>query len=115
MSPHATCHHSFTSQLIGPQLANRFLLTAEVSQACYCRGKRKLWCQVIKGEEAARIGLVAEAVADDSVLKRALELATIMAHNSPVAVRTCIQSLRCVHDSTPSVLTPPQAEAGRGA
>ena len=42
--------------------------------------------RTIDGDEAARIGLVSEVVADDTLLARALELATLIARNSAFGV-----------------------------
>ena len=50
--------------------------------------------QTLTGDEALKIGLVSESVAAEEVLPRALALAQKIAANSPVAVRTCIQTLR---------------------
>ena len=49
---------------------------------------------MLTGDEALKIGLVSESVAAEEVLPRALALAQKIAANSPVAVRTCIQTLR---------------------
>lgn len=72
----------FLPAAVGPQLASRMLLTGET----------------VNGEEAERMGLVAEAVDKDHVLPRATALATRMAEASPVAVRTCVRTLRSAHD-----------------
>jgi enoyl-CoA hydratase/carnithine racemase len=68
----------FLPQHLGMQQAARLLLTGEV----------------ITGTEAARIGLVLEAVPTEDVLPKALALARSIAKASPVAVRTCVKSLR---------------------
>lgn len=64
--------------LVGHQVASRLLLTGDV----------------IDGEEAERLGLVAEAVDSGEVLPRATDLARRMAEAAPVAVRSCVRSLR---------------------
>ena len=51
-------------------------------------------CQTLTGDEALKIGLVSESVPTEDVLPRAIALAQTIAKNSPVAVRTCIQTLR---------------------
>lgn len=68
--------------LVGHQTASRLLLTGEV----------------IGGEEALRLGLVAETVETEQVLPRTLELARSMAEAGPVAVRSTVRSLRLVAD-----------------
>lgn len=68
----------FLPRLVGPQLAARMCLTGET----------------ITGEEAARIGLVLEAVDDAEVLPKTMALATRIASQAPVAVRSCVRSLR---------------------
>ena len=68
--------------LVGPQLAARLCLTGET----------------VTGEEAARMGLVLEAVEGDQVLPRTLELAKKIASNAPIAVRTCTRTLRMAAD-----------------
>jgi len=65
-------------RLVGPQLAARLCLTGEL----------------ISGEEAARIGLVLEAVEEAQVMPAALALAQRIAANAPVAVRGAVRSLR---------------------
>jgi len=69
-------------RLVGPQLAARMCLTGEP----------------ISGEEAARIGLVLEAVAPEDVLPRTLALARKVAAQAPVAVRSCARTLRLAQD-----------------
>jgi len=79
----------YLPRLVGPQLAAKLCLTGEV----------------ISGSEAARIGLVAEAVDDDAdgggagAVKRAMAVASAMAAQAPVAVRTCVRSLRLQQDA----------------
>jgi enoyl-CoA hydratase len=74
----------FLPRLVGPQVAARMCLTGET----------------ITGEEAARLGLVLEAVpgAPDDVLPRALDLAGRIAAQAPVAVRTATRTLRLAGD-----------------
>lgn len=68
--------------LVGHQTASRLLLTGDV----------------IDGDEALRLGLVAEAVDTEDVLPRTLELARRMAAAGPVAVRSTVRSLRMLAD-----------------
>jgi len=49
--------------------------------------------RLILGEEAARIGLLSDAVAGDEVLPRAMEMARAIAANAPIAVRMTKRSL----------------------
>jgi enoyl-CoA hydratase/carnithine racemase len=70
-------------QLVGPQQAARLCLTGEA----------------VSGEEAARIGLVLEAVDDAEVLPRTLALARRIAAQAPVAVRGTARSLRLQADA----------------
>lgn len=72
----------FLPAAVGPQLATRMLLTGET----------------VAGQEAAGMGLVVEAVEKDQVVGRATALATRMADASPIAVRTCVRTLRSAHD-----------------
>jgi len=67
---------------LGSQVANRLLLTGET----------------VKGEEAARLGVVLEAVEKDEVVPRALELARSIALNSPRAVHLLMRTLRFDED-----------------
>jgi len=62
-------------QQLPPRIANRMLYTAEPIDAA----------------EAARWGLVNEVVAADALLERALELATRIAQNAPLAVQATKQ------------------------
>ncbi|MFZ9888441.1 MAG: enoyl-CoA hydratase/isomerase family protein [Myxococcota bacterium] len=68
----------FLPALVGPQAASRLLLTGDV----------------IDGEEAARLGLVSEAVPDAETLEVTLAYARRMAAAGPVAVRSLVRSLR---------------------
>lgn len=68
--------------LVGHQTASRLLLTGDV----------------IDGEEALRLGLVAELADTDQVLPKTLALARRMAAAGPVAVRATVRSLRLVAD-----------------
>lgn len=70
------------TKLVGPQLAARLALTGDV----------------ITGEEAARMGLVLEALEEDKVVPRAMELADRIAAQAPVAVRSAVRSLRLLAD-----------------
>ena len=73
----------FLPQLVGPQVAARMCLTGDT----------------LTGAEAARVGLVAEALdSPEEVLPRALALAARMAAQAPVAVRTCLRTLRAAQD-----------------
>lgn len=68
----------FLPRLVGPQMAAKLCLTGET----------------ITGDEAARIGLVLEAVEDAEVLPKTMALAAKIASQAPVAVRSCVRSLR---------------------
>lgn len=70
----------FLPSIVGPQVASEMMLTGKV----------------ISGEEAAKVGLVARAVEDP--LTAAIESATAMASAGPIAVRTCVRSLRQAQD-----------------
>jgi enoyl-CoA hydratase len=72
----------FLPRLVGPQVAARLCLTGEV----------------VTGEEAAKLGLVVEAVEDTEVLPKSLALASRIAEQAPIAVRSCVRSLRMQHD-----------------
>ncbi|RYE95218.1 MAG: enoyl-CoA hydratase/isomerase family protein, partial [Methanobacteriota archaeon] len=72
----------FLPRLVGPQLAARLTLTGEV----------------VSGEEAAHMGLVLEAVEDEELMPRTMALAAKIASQAPVAVRSCVRSLRMQHD-----------------
>ncbi|ELR25153.1 enoylCoA hydratase/isomerase family domain containing protein [Acanthamoeba castellanii str. Neff] len=63
---------------LGPQVANRLLFTGET----------------LTGDEAARLGVVLEAVEKNQVLPHALNLARTIALNSPSAVRLLVRTLR---------------------
>ena len=69
----------FLPQIVGPQSAARLLLTGEV----------------ILGWEAKQLGMVIDALPRDAVLPHTLKLARKMAAQGPVAVQTCVRSLRC--------------------
>lgn len=49
--------------------------------------------RLVNGEEAARIGLLSDAVEADDVLPRAMEMARVIAANAPIAVRMTKRSL----------------------
>lgn len=70
----------FLPSIVGPQIASDMMLTGKI----------------ISGEEAAKVGLVAQAVEDP--VAAAIESATAMASAGPVAVRTCVHSLRQAQD-----------------
>lgn len=66
-------------RLVGPQVAARMALTGEL----------------IDGRAAAACGLVLEAVeGEDALMRTAMELAEKIAGNGPVAVRSCVRTLR---------------------
>jgi enoyl-CoA hydratase len=74
-------------QIVGPQQAAKLILTG----------------QLVTGKEAERIGMVVEAVeaSEDEGAKtvsRAMELASMMTAQSPIAVRTAVRSLRLKFD-----------------
>lgn len=69
-------------RLIGHQNASRLLLTGEV----------------IDGDEALRMGLVLESVDVAHVYRRAREVARQIAGAGPIAVRSCVRSLRIASD-----------------
>eukprot|EP00949_MAST-11_sp_MAST-11-sp1_P005450 g5450.t1 len=73
----------FLPRLVGPQIANRMMLTGEV----------------LTGTDAERDGLVA-AVSEtgDDAVRDATLMASKIASNAPLAVRTCVRSLRMAHD-----------------
>eukprot|EP01062_Namystynia_karyoxenos_P043600 TRINITY_DN31937_c0_g1_i1.p6 TRINITY_DN31937_c0_g1~~TRINITY_DN31937_c0_g1_i1.p6 ORF type:complete len:165 (+),score=32.53 TRINITY_DN31937_c0_g1_i1:499-993(+) len=66
----------------GPQTAARLLLTGDT----------------VKGDEAQQLGMVAEAVSPEEVVPRATALAGRMAAQGPVAVRSCVRTLRLAMD-----------------
>lgn len=66
----------YLPSIVGPQVASELLLTGKV----------------ISGDEAERCGLVARTAEDP--LAAAMESAEMMAAAGPVAVRTCVRSLR---------------------
>jgi enoyl-CoA hydratase len=72
----------FLPRIVGPQVAARMMLTGEV----------------LSGEEAARVGLVLEAVDEAALMPKALDLAGKIAAQAPVAVRACVRSLRMAAD-----------------
>jgi enoyl-CoA hydratase/carnithine racemase len=72
----------FLPKIVGHQQASNLLLT----------GDR------IDGTEAAKIGLVLKAVPEEKVLEEATVLATKIANNGPVAVRSLIRTLRMHND-----------------
>ena len=48
----------------------------------------------VSGATAQKHGLVLEAVSKESVVPRSIEFAQSIASNSPIAVQTCVHSLR---------------------
>ena len=77
----------FLPKLVGPQIASRMLLTGEL----------------ISGDEAAKIGLTLESIPatgntpaenNQIIVKRAVELGQRIASQAPLAVRTCVRSIR---------------------
>eukprot|EP00604_Paraphysomonas_vestita_P002399 CAMPEP_0174819668 /NCGR_PEP_ID=MMETSP1107-20130205/3052_1 /TAXON_ID=36770 /ORGANISM="Paraphysomonas vestita, Strain GFlagA" /LENGTH=178 /DNA_ID=CAMNT_0016033615 /DNA_START=310 /DNA_END=846 /DNA_ORIENTATION=+ len=65
-------------RLISPQRAFEYLLTGAT----------------VSGTTAQQHGLVLEAVPKNEVLPKAIQLAESLGVNAPIAVQTCIQSLR---------------------
>lgn len=73
----------FLPQIVGPQAAARLLLSGEV----------------ISGTEAKAIGLVADTFdSPEACVAGAQEIAAKMASAGPVAVRTCVRSLRMAQE-----------------
>ena len=73
----------FMPRLVGDQMAAQLMLTGKV----------------IDGTEAHRIGLVSEVTeTPEKCLGRAMELAEEMSAAAPLAVRTCIRTLRMQQD-----------------
>jgi len=73
----------FLPKLIGQQNAARMLLTGDV----------------ISGEEAKAMGLVADvSESGEACVQDAIKLAVRMASAAPVAVRTCVRSIRMAQD-----------------
>ena len=76
----------FLPRIVGPQQASKLMLTGEV----------------IDGREAHRIGMVAEVVDEKSdgrsTLEVAQSLARKMSNAAPLAVRTCMRSIRMAQD-----------------
>ncbi len=73
----------FLPRLIGNQNAASLMLTG----------------QIIDGTEAKRIGLVAEVKdSAEDCLSRAMEIATTISEVAPLAVRTCVRTLRLTQD-----------------
>jgi len=71
----------FLPKIVGPQVASQLLLTGEL----------------ISGTEAEKKGVVAEAV-EGEVMERAMEMANQMAKAGPIAVQTCVRTLRNAQD-----------------
>jgi len=82
----------FLPRIVGPQQASKLMLTGEV----------------VDGIEAHRIGMVAEVVHEDdgvdadaasaTTLEVATKMARRMATAAPLAVRTCVRSIRMAQD-----------------
>ena len=73
----------FLPKLIGNQMASQLMLTG----------------QVISGTEAHRIGLVSEITeSPEACVERSVALARQMCAAAPLAVRTCVRSLRMQQD-----------------
>lgn len=81
LHPGMGCTH-YLPGIVGEQQAARLLLTGEV----------------VSGARALELGLVADAVPKDDVQRTALDFALRMARNGPVAVRTCVRTLRMNQD-----------------
>jgi enoyl-CoA hydratase len=75
-------------QLVGPAIAADLLLTG----------------RTIDGTEAARIGMVNEALDDDALMPRARELAGLIASAGPLAVTACKRSLGAAHGTLEQAL-----------
>lgn len=72
----------FLPKLVGPENAAKLLLTGEL----------------LTGAEAAAMGLVCKAVPHDQVLAEAHALASVIAKNGPIAVRSLTRTLRMQND-----------------
>ena len=73
----------FMPRLIGSQMAAQLMLTGKV----------------IDGNEAHRIGLVSEVTnTPEECVQRAVKLAREMSAAAPLAVRTCVRTLRMQQD-----------------
>jgi enoyl-CoA hydratase/carnithine racemase len=73
----------FLPRIVGPQYASRMMLTGEI----------------VEGDEALRIGMVAEVAENcEATLEAAMKLARKMASAAPLAVRTCVRSIRLQQD-----------------
>ena len=83
----------FLPRIVGPQQASKLMLTGEI----------------VDGVEAHRIGMVAEVVHEDdgkntdaaasgTTLEVATKMARRMATAAPLAVRTCVRSIRMAQD-----------------
>lgn len=83
---------TFTKLGIHPGMGASLMLPRVVSQeyASYLL----LSGAVVPGSEAASRGLVLEAVEKSEVLNRAIAIAVQMGENSPIAVQSCLQTLR---------------------
>mmetsp|Transcript_10775 Transcript_10775/g.19030 ORF Transcript_10775/g.19030 Transcript_10775/m.19030 type:complete len:297 (+) Transcript_10775:121-1011(+) len=73
----------FLPQIVGPQQAAKLLLTGDI----------------ISGDEALRIGLVSDVYdSPEACVDGAVAMASRMAGAAPVAVRTCVRSVRLAQD-----------------
>lgn len=73
----------FLPRIVGPQAASKMMLTGEI----------------IEGAEALRIGMVAEVHdTQEATVDGAMKLARRMASAAPLAVRTCVRSIRMAQD-----------------
>jgi enoyl-CoA hydratase len=70
----------FLPKIVGPQIASQLMLTGEL----------------VTGDEAKDLGLVAHSV--DDAVEKAIELATKISSNSPIAVRTLLRTMRTQTD-----------------
>ena len=91
-SSSASLGFTFTKLGIHPGMGASLMLPRVVSQeyAAYLL----LSGAIVTGTEAASRGLVLEAVDKGDVLTRAITVAESMGHNSPIAVQSCVQTLR---------------------
>lgn len=82
---------NFTRLGLHPGMAVSYLLPRLVGVS---RAAEMLFTgELIRGEEAERIGLVSSAVAEDDVLPRTMAMAAAIAGNAPVAVRMTKRAL----------------------
>ncbi|EGC31362.1 hypothetical protein DICPUDRAFT_57755 [Dictyostelium purpureum] len=79
--PGMGCTH-FLPRIAGSQVSSRMILTADV----------------VLGDEAKQLGLVAESVDPDQVLPVALKIAEKISNNSAISVQTATRTLRNMQD-----------------